>query len=333
MEKQRGEKNVIVRQESDETNKTTVAQEHKELLGSVCGGHLGGGDESKPSQLEDVDGSIHTADPVSAIASEVGRSESITRMFGERSLLISESEKDMLLSEPAILDKALLAISMIVKSSYANRVQISEVIVAELEIKNFVSMSSVYTCVESAMRALMMGLCGEGFLDRVTNSKGTLKGYKLTPKGEKRISTLGGAESTKTKSEEELVPEMTQREREPAPHVDLEFSDEYIHDLEAYVKELKSHNENASAIKKLLEEARSQREDFAIRFNGIEVAINQKAKEREDLDADIKRLQSKKDELEQKIASKDADIQACSEELDEFNRKRMELEKDRRRRR
>jgi hypothetical protein len=111
------------------------------------------------------------------------------------SLLLDEPA---LLSEQEVMDKALIAISLVAERGYAKKNVASASIIENLGIKNFIENVSggTYTSVEGAMRSLTMAMRGRGYLDRVhytaedgSVSKG-VRGYKLTPKAEKRIVAL-----------------------------------------------------------------------------------------------------------------------------------------------
>jgi hypothetical protein len=255
--------------------------------------------------------------------------------------LLSFCTPSMLMSEQSVLDRAIVAIAMVTRSGYAPRLAVSESIVQNLDVLGFVTQSEVYTSLESANRALVMGLCNEKLLDRVTNGRGTLKGYKLTQKGEKRVmalKSLGVIDGIKFDDDwsdgiydepKKVLPKeepkaIVEEPKKVSKEVD-EFDAGYIEKLESFVKELKALNENVIAFKKLLEETQTERGDLVTHLSGVDLAIETKVKEKEDLETEIVRLRSKRADLERNIKGKDEDIESCVMELDDLNTKLQSL--------
>ena len=95
-------------------------------------------------------------------------------------------------TEQFILDRALIAISFVVENGFAKRITLSTSIVENLNIKGYIQKGKAYKSKEGLMRALWMALINEGYVERIFHGKlsETLLGYKLTPKGVKRIKVL-----------------------------------------------------------------------------------------------------------------------------------------------
>ncbi len=100
----------------------------------------------------------------------------------------------LLLSDQEAMDRALVAIAFVSQNGYAKRTVVSNSIIQNLEILNFIEKISKggYVSVEGAMRALTMALRKNNYIERVHCSPKTdaVKGYKITHKGEKRILAL-----------------------------------------------------------------------------------------------------------------------------------------------
>ena len=103
-------------------------------------------------------------------------------------------DEPCLLSEQEVMDKALLAISIVAIDGYAKKTEASESIIKNLCIREFVENVSggTYTSVEGAMRALTMALSNRGhYIQKIRYPSGDgVRGYKLTAKAERRIKTL-----------------------------------------------------------------------------------------------------------------------------------------------
>jgi hypothetical protein len=262
-----------------------------------------------------------------------------------------EDGRSILLSYQFVLDRALIAISFVSEGGYAKRIVISDSIVKNLNIEGFIEVSTVYKVIESGMRALMMGLCNEGFVKRVfyggrSTSKDTLQGYRLTPKGEKRILALReflhpeliakmspdwrtseNYEDSDEVVDEEDVEEVEFAEPEDS-HPKSEFTTDQILRLEAWLAELKDHNERISEVEGLIEDLRAEKEDKLHHLTGIEVARDKALKQREELDRELARLDAKKSELEGMVAKKDEEMADWNEELKAHTSKKAKLEGD-----
>lgn len=103
-------------------------------------------------------------------------------------------DEPCLLSEQEVMDKAILAISIVAIDGYAKKTEASESIIKNLCIREFVENVSggTYTSVEGAMRALTMALSNRGhYIQKIHYPSGDgVRGYKLTAKAERRIKTL-----------------------------------------------------------------------------------------------------------------------------------------------
>jgi hypothetical protein len=262
-----------------------------------------------------------------------------------------EDGRSILLSYQFVLDRALIAISFVSEGGYAKRIVISDSIVRNLNVEGFIEVSTVYKVIESGMRALMMGLCNEGFVKRVfhggrSTSKDTLQGYRLTPKGEKRILALReflhpdliskmspdwrtseNHEDSDDVVDDEAVEEVEFAEPEGS-HPKAEFTTDQILRLEAWLAELKDQNERISEVEGLIEDIRAEKEDKLHHLTGVEVAREKALKQREELDRELARLDAKKSELEGMVSKKDAEMADWNEELKAHTSKKAKLEND-----
>jgi chromosome segregation ATPase len=165
-----------------------------------------------------------------------------------------------------------------------------------------------------------------------------LQGYSLTPKGEKRLLALRDflhqdlivkmspdwnvADDREQEFDGETF-EKTEGAGEPQaasasePEVKpkSEFTTDQIVRLESWLSELKEHNERISEIEGLMEDLRSEKEDEMHHLAGVEVAREKALRQREELDRELSRLDSKKSDLEGKVAKKDVEIDEWNAEL------------------
>jgi len=311
-----------------------------------------------PKQVEEAELARRLEGEGNVMTKEVGALEAANdvRPSGKISTLDivpdedDEDGKSILLSYQFVLDRALIAISFVSEGGYAKRIVISDSIVKNLNIGGFIEVSTVYKVIESGMRALMMGLCNEGFVKRVfhggrSTSKDTLQGYRLTPKGEKRILALreflqpelmakmspDWQTSENYEGSDAVVDDEADYDVEFAVPVDevlpkSEFTTDQILRLEAWLTELKEHNERILEIEALMGDLRTEKEDDLHHLLGLEVARDKALKQREELDRELARFDAKKSELEGMAAKKDGELADWNEELKTHTSKKARLE-------
>lgn len=265
-------------------------------------------------------------------------------------------------SEQFILDRALVAISFVAENGFAKRTTISTSIVENLNIKGYIQKGKAYKSKEGAMRALWMALYNEGYVERIFHGKlsETLLGYKLTPKGVKRIKVLAsflddsivakmnknwdGSEPyepsemfqeeedleayCEEEDETETFVAMAAATTEAEPAQPKQLTPEQILKLKGLISEFEHQSEQASEVSKMISELETEREDHAHTLAGVEIAKRDKMKQKEDLDRDIFRLDGKKKEIEEKINKNQGEMSDWRGELEAHNRRIAELNRE-----
>ena len=306
-----------------------------------------------PPAVNPIEEEVRMPEKLAEIASEFNPNPKISAL----DIVPAHDDEDgraMLLSNQFVLDRALVAMSFVTEEGFGKRIEVSDSIISNLRISEFLEVSTLYNSIEGAMRAIMMGLCGQDLARRVFhggNKWRSLQGYSLTPKGEKRLLALRDflhqdlivkmspdwnvADDREQEFDGETF-EKTEGAGEPQaaaasePEVKpkSEFTTDQIVRLESWLSELKEHNERISEIEGLMEDLRSEKEDEMHHLAGVEVAREKALRQREELDRELSRLDSKKSDLEGKVAKKDVEIDEWNAELRAHISNKSRIESD-----
>lgn len=115
-------------------------------------------------------------------------------------VLVIESNSD--LWDRDVADRALMAIAFVAEDGFARKAEASSSMIRHLGIEQFANGGSeCYRTVQGSMRALTMALWKKWrYIDRVRYSSDdgrgasdAIKGYKITPKGHKRLAAIRGS--------------------------------------------------------------------------------------------------------------------------------------------
>jgi hypothetical protein len=214
-------------------------------------------------------------------------------------------DEPSLMSDQEVMDKALLALSIVAPNGYAKKTEASNSIIESLGIKRFVGKVSggVYTSVEGAMRALTMALRSAGYLERVhyaaengSVSKG-IKGYKLTPKALRRIAALkaarGGASPSEPARHEEIE---DAHDSEPLQGVlrETSLNSEDLPKLKSLISQHEEADLQLREIDGILRNLDSEIADIELDATGLDLAERDKMKQIEVLQGEIQRVREKK---------------------------------------
>lgn len=232
----------------------------------------------------------------------------------------------ILLSDQEAMDRALIAIAFVSQNGYAKRTAASNSIIQNLEILNFIEKISKggYVSVEGAMRALTMALRKNNYIERVHCSPKTdaVKGYKITHKGEKRILALKKFLSNEilhkinhdwvkfTDDNEEsieLIENTIEDSKQENPIVENEI--EHYEKLEALISALKDANNQIVEANGFIDNLNSEKTDLSVELFGIEKAIEEQIKCKEEIEKRISKLQGKKEEIKNKVGEKQKEIE------------------------
>ena len=164
--------------------------------------------ENEACVLESIDEEGDSAEEEresATTAAEESESESKTDVAGAGDLdrgqdLTIEPNSD--LWDREVADRALMAIAFVAEDGFARKAEASSSMIRHLGIEQFASGGSeCYRTVQGSMRALTMALWKKWrYIDRVRYSSDdgrgasdAIKGYKITPKGHKRLDAIGGS--------------------------------------------------------------------------------------------------------------------------------------------
>jgi DNA-binding PadR family transcriptional regulator len=254
-----------------------------------------------------------------------------------QSLALSEST---LLSDQEALDRALLALSFVVDKGYVKKALASTSIIENLEIKNFIKNISngTYVSVEGAMRSLTMALRKNNYIERVLHGVGeSVRGYKITHKGEKRIVALKKLFGNKVISKmndswsrfenaDVMEPECSSNDQveQQIQEPEIKENSENYERLESLVASLKEANEQIVEANGFIDNLNSEKSDLSIELMGLNKAVEEQIKM-------INKFKEMQEEIKNKIKQKDTEIgewkvyQTPYEE--EKNKLRREIEK------
>jgi DNA-binding PadR family transcriptional regulator len=263
------------------------------------------------------------------------QSDNIEKMS---SLALRES---VILSDQEALDRALIAMALVARDGYATRVETSNSIIENLEIVNFIKNVSngSYVSIEGSMRSLMMALRKNNYIERVHygQSRESVRGYKFTHKGEKRIVALkkflddkiihrmGDSwgrffrENQETDSVIELEREEIEKNTEAEAIVeeavsasgDIFTSGDAVEDyarLESLTAALKDANSQIVEAKELISNISSEKEDLSFELFGLGKTIEEQIRQKEEIEKRITKFREKQEEIKKQIEKKEKEI-------------------------
>lgn len=239
-----------------------------------------------------------------------------------------DSKQSKMAEHDSLLDRALTVVHEVADGAgFAKRAELSDSLIGRLSLDEFISESEVYESKQAAMRALMMALCGRGYLDRVMYGKKSTNGYRLTDSGRARLAELGVA-----LAEEEFRKELEsvggeQKEDEIVkPKKDAKSPMTMV-----AIKELVAEHESLDAkieeLRELLAVLGTEREDRDLIVSGLNSALGEKRSERSRLDAEISRMEEKLSKCEEAAQKAANDAGQLEEEMAAMVARREELEK------
>jgi hypothetical protein len=221
---------------------------------------------------------------------------------GERGDSVLALDPGWELSCDEAVDRALLALSFVADRGYAKRSEASASIIENLDIKGFAGgASDSYTSVEGSMRALTMALWKrKRYIERITaNSRGgggpsdSIRGYRITPKGERRLESLIG----------EFGPEVRSRinpnwRRDAAGVSQTQVSSVLSPAVPRSLSELKE-------LVALHDETEKQVKEIEGLVSLVESDLDSLRSEMDSLDAEIARMNESKAEIAIRISAKE----------------------------
>lgn len=275
-------------------------------------------------EAEDSEEATHGSDAEQGFVE--GRDEAVENQQGPRAQVDegpNGTGSDTLKIEPKwnlwdeeVADRALLAIAFVAEDGYAKKSDASASIIGHLGVKGFCGgASDTYTTVESSMRALTMAMCKKWrYIERVRCSsrsgKGvseSVKGYKVTAKGERRISLIKGrfGEEVLRMVEARAVaaaadPSQSEVAASVAPSASMTMSD--------YKSMVAAHDDAERQIREIDEVIGGIDADIGsirIDLEGLESVGRERMKRIKELESELRHIQSKRGELEERITQKE----------------------------
>ena len=236
-------------------------------------------------------------------------------------------EKPRIAEDESMLDRA-LAVSYKVadKTGFAKRAELSESLMEELSLDEFIKGSSVYESRQAAMRALMMALCGRGYLDRVMYGKKSTNGYRLTDSGWDRLRGLG-VPTVESEFGKELDSLEESEKDEDVQTPTKAISAMTMVTIKGLVAEHESLDAKIEELKELLAVLGTEREDQDLIISGLNSALGEKRSERSRLDAEISRMEEKLRKCEETTKKATSDAGQLEEEMAALTARREELER------
>lgn len=232
----------------------------------------------------------------------------------------------LILSDQEAMDKALIAMAIVSHNGYAKRTAASGSIIQHLDILNFIEKISAgtYVSVEGAMRALTMALRKNNYIERIhcSPSSDAVKGYKITYKGEKRILSLKRFLSNDllskidhnwikfTEEKEEYI-ETIENTVEESKQVETPIENELEHyeRLESLISSLREANNQIVEANGFIDNLNSEKTDLSVELFGIEKAIEEQIKCKQEIEKRIAKFQEKKEEIKIKVGEKEKEIE------------------------
>lgn len=280
--------------------------------------------EVRPSLVSVVRSSMKEA---SASHEEVAESvavgaESVERKFAEGSLTVS-GLGDPKLRSGEVLDRALIAIGEAMgDASFICREDCSREVVKRLGIDSLVAGGGSYDSVQGAMKSLMTNVCNEGYFERVSCERKTgkgfwTKGYRITDKGRERFAAL-------TKDEEmeaEFKASLDDAVAEPRP-----ADEDRIARIKGLIDEREALKKQIEELGTMIEEFRKEGEDEDLVLSGLRKAEEEKAAQRQALDAEIARIRKKIEDMESKATKAGRDMRDLEAEMRTLTGRKKALE-------
>lgn len=219
------------------------------------------------------------------------------------------------------LDRALMAFHVCSGGKeFVKRGVLSEGLIRLLGIEALTKRSPVYGSVKGAMRALMMALCGRGYMERVMYGQNSTNGYRITADGEKRLGLLKGLFEMPTVSEGVAALEGKEDQAEiPGPTDAISILKGLIAQHEEIGKQMKD-------LAVLIGELENETENDSLMVSGIVKALGEKLAEKGELDKEIARLESKLGALREGCEGKASDMRSLKDEMERLRARRHEIE-------
>ncbi|NBP04222.1 MAG: hypothetical protein EBU90_29860 [Proteobacteria bacterium] len=298
---------------ASDAEKEEEAEEFQDELGSEAEAEI-------REAVQDLDRIERGAEASEVAVAVSPPKESVRQRMDDKLLHIDEP---VLMSDQEVMDKALIAIGIVAPNGYAKKKEASDSIIIRLGIKKFIKEVSggTYTSVEGAMRALTMALRGAGYIERVHYTAGDgsvsdgIKGYKLTPKGLKRIQSLSGemkpfASIALEAMEEEAEKECSDEPREikdenwPGEQREGGLNSEDLPRLKSLIAEHEEADLQLKEIDGILGNLDSEIADIGLDETALDLAEREKTKQMEILQAEIQRIRDKKASAAEKLERK-----------------------------
>lgn len=239
-------------------------------------------------------------------------------------------EEPRMAEDEPMLDKALAVFYEVAdRTGFAKRAELSESLMDGLSLDEFIKGSSVYESRQAAMRALMMALCGRGYLDRVMYGKKSTNGYRLTEPGWARLKELGvpTVESEFGKELDSVLEGSQKDEDIQPPAKERAASVMTVAAIKGLVVEHESLDAKIEELKELLAVLGTEREDRDLLVSGLRSALGEKRSERSRLDIEISRMEEKLRKCEEATEKADNDAGHLEKEMEAMVARREELER------
>jgi hypothetical protein len=239
------------------------------------------------------------------------------------SLAIKEA---ILFSDQEVMDRALIAISFVSEGGYAKKSLASESMINNLEINNFIKKYGVsYKSVPGAMRALTMGLKKNNYIEQIYYGMGSesVRGYELTEKGIKRICALKkflcenliqkmnhnwSADVEENFSDKSEATSRAISDIESSQEIESSQVEKYSK-LESLVASLKESNDQIVDANSFIENLNSEKNDLAAELFGVDLAIQEQNKIKEEIERRINKFKEKQKEIKKQIEVKEKEIE------------------------
>lgn len=217
----------------------------------------------------------------------------------------------------AAINRALIVFSIFSENNFIKRSNISEKMIKLLKLEDLIKVSPIYSSIPAVMRAIMMGLCKEGFIERVISNKknglagGATAGYRITEKGFCKLKSI------------QIDPELQKeiQESSKTSKTSIKNKRRTLEELKRLISEHDSLTHQISEFKELIEDLTKE----TVSQDEIISSLEQKKKEQEALNKEIKDLELKLAEFK-KTSSKD--IEDLNKEMTSLIEKKKEIESE-----
>ena len=266
------------------------------------------------------------SDEVEARASLAGVSAAFRKEIHRIDSLDISNMGGVSMSDDFVMDRALVAFRIGSSGEeFVKRSISSDAMVRLLNVEGLIKNSDIYESTRGTMKAIMMAMVKKGYVDRMVYGENTTSGYKITKRGCKRLAVLEQMLSPKLSAMLVKAPEQPQTpppSAQPSPSV----GGEVIGTLKGLIDEYESMGVKIGELEVLVNELAKEDEDAKLMVSGIEKTIGEKTKERDSINGEIARLESRLVEISAAGAKVESDRSQLQDEMDRFKERRLVIE-------